>query len=85
MIEVSKQLIDMCVKALLQASENYGGTATQFARKYGMSASVWSEIKNGRTEGKLSAQKWLEHCIHSGCTGEQTPLEDGTYRGFQCN
>lgn len=59
MIEVSKQLIDMCVKALLQASENYGGTATQFARKYGMSASVWSEIKNGRTEGKLSAQKWL--------------------------
>lgn len=29
MIEVSKQLIDMCVKALLQASENYGGTATQ--------------------------------------------------------
>ena len=59
MIEISKKLIDKCVEALLEASKNYGGTATQFARKYGMSASVWSEIKNGRTEGKLSPQKWL--------------------------
>ena len=47
------------MEALLEASKNYGGTASQFARKYGMSASVWSEIKNGRTEGKLSPQKWL--------------------------
>lgn len=59
MIEVSKQLIEKCVEALKLASENYGGTATQFARKFGMSASVWSEIRNGRVEGKLSAQKWL--------------------------
>lgn len=59
MIEISKKLIEKCVEALLEASKNYGGTATQFARKYGMSASVWSEIKNGRTEGKLSPQKWL--------------------------
>lgn len=59
MIEISKKLIEKCVEALLEASKNYGGTASQFARKYGMSASVWSEIKNGRTEGKLSPQKWL--------------------------
>lgn len=59
MIEVSKQLIEKCVEALLQASENYGGTATQFARKYGMSASVWSSIKNGNTEKQLSPAKWL--------------------------
>lgn len=59
MIEISKKLIEKCVEALLEASKNYGGTSTQFARKYGMSASVWSEIKNGRTEGKLSPQKWL--------------------------
>lgn len=59
MIEVSKQLIDKCVEALLQASENYGGTATQFARKYGMSASVWSAIRNGIIDKQLSPQKWL--------------------------
>lgn len=59
MIEVSKQLIEKCVEALLQASENYGGTATQFARKYGMSASVWSAIRNGIIDKQLSPQKWL--------------------------
>lgn len=59
MIEVSKQLIEKCVEALLQASENYGGTATQFARKYGMSASVWSAIRNGNIEKQLSPAKWL--------------------------
>ena len=59
MIEVSPRLIEKCVEALKEAANNYGGTATQFARKYGMSASVWSEIKNGRTEQKLSPQKWL--------------------------
>ena len=59
MIEVSRQLIEKCVEALLQASENYGGTATQFARKYGMSASVWSAIRNGIIDKQLSPQKWL--------------------------
>ena len=59
MIEVSPRLIEKCVEALKEAANNYGGTATQFARKYGMSASVWSEIKNGRTVQKLSPQKWL--------------------------
>ena len=59
MIEVSQHLIDKCVEALKEASANYGGTNTQFARKYGMSPSVWSEIKNGKTDNKLSPQKWL--------------------------
>lgn len=59
MIEVSKQLIEKCVEALLQASENYGGTATQFARKYGMSAPVWSAIRNGNVDKQLSPAKWL--------------------------
>ena len=59
MIEVSQKLIDKCVEALKEASANYGGTNTQFARKYGMSPSVWSEIKNGKTDNKLSPQKWL--------------------------
>ena len=59
MIEISRNLMEKCVGALMQASENYGGTSAQFARKYGMSASVWSDIKNGRVDGKLSPQKWL--------------------------
>lgn len=59
MIEISQKLIEKCVSALKEAAGNYGGSASQFARKFGMSASVWSEIKNGRTENKLSAQKWL--------------------------
>lgn len=59
MIEISKKLIEKCVEALQEASKNYGGTATQFVRKYGMSASVWSAVKNGRTDGQLSPQKWL--------------------------
>lgn len=59
MIEISRNLMEKCIGALMQASENYGGTSAQFARKYGMSASVWSDIKNGRVDGKLSPQKWL--------------------------
>lgn len=59
MIEISQKLIEKCVSALKEAAGNYGGSSSQFARKFGMSASVWSEIKNGRTENKLSAQKWL--------------------------
>lgn len=59
MIEISRNLMEKCVGALMQASENYGGTSAQFACKYGMSASVWSDIKNGRVDGKLSPQKWL--------------------------
>ena len=59
MIEISRSLMEKCAGALMQASDNYGGTSAQFARKYGMSASVWSDIKNGRLEGKLSPQKWL--------------------------
>lgn len=59
MIEVNTLLVEKCVEALLQASENYGGTAAQFARRFGMTPSVWSDIRNGRIENRLSPQKWL--------------------------
>ena len=59
MIEISEQLKDKVVAALIRGFENYGGNARQFARKYGINESVFSEIRNGKTQNKLSAQKWL--------------------------
>ena len=59
MIEVSEKLKEKVREALLRAFENYGGSATKFSRRYGINNTVFSEIKNGKTENKLSATKWL--------------------------
>lgn len=59
MIEISEQLKNKVVAALIRGFENYGGNARQFARKYGINESVFSEIRNGKTQNKLSVQKWL--------------------------
>ena len=59
MIEISEQLKNKVVVALIRGFENYGGNARQFARKYGINESVFSEIRNGKTQNKLGAQKWL--------------------------
>lgn len=45
--------------ALLTSRKNYSGSDTAFAKTFDISASVFSRIKNGETEGVLSDAKWL--------------------------
>ena len=60
MIEITENFKANVLSALSVARENYSGSDAAFAKKYGINKAVYAELKQGITEKKLSAPKWLE-------------------------
>lgn len=46
--------------ALTEARDRYDGSDANFAKKYGINKTVYSSLKKGETEKKISPAKWLE-------------------------
>lgn len=47
------------LEALMSAREHFDGSDARFAKQYGLSTSVFSALKNGRTDRQLSEAQWL--------------------------
>ena len=47
------------LEALLSAREHFDGSDARFAKQWGLSTSVFSSLKNGKTEKQLSEAQWL--------------------------
>ena len=58
-MKLTKEFREKANQALLEGRKNYSGSDTAFAQTFGISASVFSRIKKGETEGVLSDAKWL--------------------------
>ena len=59
MLEISNSYKEQVVQALLSARDNFSGSDANFAKKYGMNASVYNRIKNGEREKLLKPEAWL--------------------------
>ena len=60
MIELTEDYKVKVLAALTEARERYDGSVTNFAKKYGINKSVYSGLKKGDTDKKISPGKWLE-------------------------
>lgn len=60
MIEITEDFKANVLRALSVARENYSGSDAAFAKKYGINKAVYVELKQGITDKKLSAAKWME-------------------------
>lgn len=59
MLQITIEFKEQVIKSLAEARERFEGSNADFARKFGLNASVYSRIKNGETENILSEPKWL--------------------------
>lgn len=53
--EFKSQVID----ALLQLRPKFGGSDAAFAKQWSINASVWSQLKNGKTDGLIKDTQWI--------------------------
>ena len=58
-MKLTKEFREKARHALLEGRGTYSGSDTAFGQTFGISASVFSRIKKGETEGVLSDAKWL--------------------------
>ena len=60
MIELTEEYKVKVLSALADARERYDGSDSNFAKKYGINKSVYSGLKKGDIDRKISPGKWLE-------------------------
>lgn len=60
MIELTEDFKTKVLAALTEARDRYDGSDANFAKKYGINKTVYSSLKKGETEKKISPAKWLE-------------------------
>lgn len=60
MINITNEFKGAVVEALLKARDNFSGTDSTFAKRFGINNSVYSRLKSGEIEGLLSDSKWLD-------------------------
>lgn len=60
MIELTEEYKVKVLAALTDARERYDGSDSNFAKKYGINKSVYSGLKKGDIDRKISPGKWLE-------------------------
>lgn len=58
-MELTKLYREKVRVAVLDASTNYGGSDSSYAKTLGLQPSVYSRLKNGETERLISDTKWL--------------------------
>lgn len=83
MIEITTDFRSRIIDALLEARNNYDGSDAAFAKKHGISASIYSRIKNGDQEKVLRPEQWL----NLEAVFWMSPLRNdaGTWRGQKCS
>lgn len=59
-MEITQQFKNEVAKALIQDRNNFEGSDAQFAKRYGMSAAVFSRLKKGERTKILKDSHWLE-------------------------
>lgn len=59
MIQLTNEFKEKVASALLEQRNNYDGSDTAFARKYGINGAVYSRLKSGEREGLLQPAKWM--------------------------
>lgn len=59
-MNITNEFKNTVAKALIEAREQFGGTDGQFAKIHDISASVYSRIKGGETEGVLKESHWMQ-------------------------
>ena len=59
-MELSNTYKERVKKELLARRELFGGTDGQYAKRYGLSAAIYSRLKNGEIEGIISESQWLQ-------------------------
>ncbi|SDC53733.1 ATP-binding protein [Williamwhitmania taraxaci] len=59
MLNLTSDFKEKVIEALLEGRKNYDGSDAAFARKNGVSAAVYSRLKNGERERLLSDTQWL--------------------------
>jgi len=59
MLNLTSEFKEKVIEALLTGRKNYDGSDAAFARKNGVSAAVYSRLKNGERERLLSDTQWL--------------------------
>jgi DNA transposition AAA+ family ATPase len=58
-MEITKEFKDAVVEALMSQRNNYDGTEASFARQWGINATVYNAMKNGKRDGMLKSSQWL--------------------------
>lgn len=58
-MNITTQFQQDVMKTLLEVRKNYGGSDEKFSRMYSLNPSVFSQLKNGKTEKLLDNGKWL--------------------------
>lgn len=59
MLQLSKEYKDKVIQALAEIRANFDGTDSAFAKRWGISGSVYNRIKNGYIDGQLRDAQWL--------------------------
>lgn len=59
MLNLTGDFKEKVVAALLNVRQNYEGSDSAFAKKWGINPSVFNRIKNGEREGLLKESQWL--------------------------
>lgn len=59
MLQLSREYKDKVLKALAEIRANFDGTDGAFAKRWGISGSVYNRIKNGFIDGQLRDAQWL--------------------------
>ena len=60
MLKITPEFKNKVVEALLANREHYEGADANFAKRWGMAASVWSRVKKGERDGLLKDNQWLQ-------------------------
>lgn len=58
-MQLSKEFKQAVLTALEADRNNYGGSDTAFAKKWGINNAVYSRLKSGETDGLLKEGQWL--------------------------
>jgi len=58
-MEITKEFKDKTAQALIEQRANYGGSEAAFAKRYGVSPSIFNRIKGGEREKLIADVKWL--------------------------
>ncbi|MRM86636.1 hypothetical protein D1002_12380, partial [Riemerella anatipestifer] len=58
-MEISKELKEAIVEAMLKDRERYGGSETAYAKTLNIHGTVFNRLKKGEREHLLSPSQWL--------------------------
>lgn len=75
MIELPESFINEVANAIIAQRENYSGSATAFAKQWGMNESIYSRLKNGERKGLIKVSQWLNNGRKLGILPHKTELK----------